>query len=338
MSTPLQPDPLVPSDVDLRDFPHTPLFRHALFSSTFHAHATAEEWRAGVTLWLKSWDQVPAGTLPANDVDLCRLAELGRDMRTWLEVREMALHGWFLCSDGRLHHRIVAEGVLHAWKKKLEQRWKTVCSSIRKANQRAEKRGLPKQDLPTFEEFLAQRDADSRARAQQQPDHAVDLADAAVPSADEVDELDQDEDGEEAEDDGLDEPAGHVDAPLDPAPPKPKAEHVRIGETVAAIMGVADNPNWFGDYGRVMAWLKQGADEELIVGTVARVMGERRKGQGPPRSLNYFDDPIARAIADRSRPLPEVSDVQRTDSGRRRATPPNRFEAIVEQDLAGGSG
>ena len=30
----------------------------------------------GGTLWLKSWDQVPAGSLPDDDVDLCRLAEL----------------------------------------------------------------------------------------------------------------------------------------------------------------------------------------------------------------------------------------------------------------------
>ncbi|NUB25752.1 DUF1376 domain-containing protein [Azospirillum brasilense] len=330
MNTPSQPHPLVPSDVDLRDFPHTPLFRHALFSSTFHAHATAEEWRAGVTLWLKSWDQVPAGTLPANDVDLCRLAELGRDMRTWLEVREMALHGWFLCSDGRLHHRIVAEGVLHAWKRKLEQRWKTVCSSIRKANQRAEKRGLPKQDLPTFEEFLAQRDADSRARAQHQPDHAVDLADAAVPSADEVDELHQDE----AEDDGRDEPLSPEDKGAPPT--KPKAEHVRIGEKVAKVMGVDNDPNWFGDFGLIIAWLKQGADEGLIINEVTRIMAGWR-GQGPPGSLVYFDKPIVRAIATRNRTLPEISDVQRSGSDRRRQSH-NRFEAIVERDLAGGSG
>ena len=32
-----------------------------------------------MTLWLKAQDQVPAGSLPGDDVELCRLAELGRD-------------------------------------------------------------------------------------------------------------------------------------------------------------------------------------------------------------------------------------------------------------------
>jgi hypothetical protein len=109
------PPPLVPADVDLRAYAFTPMFRARLFGSSFHARATDAEWRAGVTLWLKSWDQVPAGTLPDDDIDLCRLAEFGRDLRTWRKVKERALHGWFKTLDGRLHHEVVAEGVLEAW-------------------------------------------------------------------------------------------------------------------------------------------------------------------------------------------------------------------------------
>lgn len=107
--------PLVSSEVDLRDYPFTPMFRARLFGSEFHAHANDTEWRAGVTLWLKSWDQVPAGTLPTDDISLCRLAELGRDLKKWRRIKPQALHGWFECSDGRLHHKVVAEGVLEAW-------------------------------------------------------------------------------------------------------------------------------------------------------------------------------------------------------------------------------
>jgi hypothetical protein len=110
--------PLVPADVDLRGYPFTPIFRARLFGSSFHAHATDAEWRAGVTLWLKSWDQEPAGTLPHDDVALCRLAELGRDLKAWSKVKTMALHGWSKRSDGRLHHEVVAEGVLEAWEGK----------------------------------------------------------------------------------------------------------------------------------------------------------------------------------------------------------------------------
>ncbi len=116
------PSPLVPAEVDLRDFPFTPMYRARLFGSAFHARASDAEWRAGVTLWLKSQDQVPAGSLPGDDVELCRLAELGRDSRTWNKIRARALHGWTACSDGRLYHAVTAEVVLEAWIEKLLQR------------------------------------------------------------------------------------------------------------------------------------------------------------------------------------------------------------------------
>lgn len=150
MSTASLPAPLVPAEVDLRDFPFTPIFRARLFGSTFHARASDSEWRAGVTLWLKSWDQVPAGTLPDDDIDLCRLAELGRDLKTWRKLRAGALHGWFKCADGRLHHKVVAEGVMEAWERKIAQRFKTEQARIKKANQRGAK--LP---MPLWEEFAA---------------------------------------------------------------------------------------------------------------------------------------------------------------------------------------
>ena len=80
------PAPLVPAKVDLRDFTFTPFYRGRLFGSSFHAQVSDAAWRAGVTLWLKSWDQVPAGTLPDDEINLCRLAELGRDVRSWRKI------------------------------------------------------------------------------------------------------------------------------------------------------------------------------------------------------------------------------------------------------------
>lgn len=110
-----RPNPPVSPDIDLKDFAFTPIYRARLFGSSFHARANDAEWRAGLTLWLKSQDQVPAGSLPTDDIDLCRLAELGRDMKTWLKVRAMALHGWQECADGRLYHNDVAEFVNRVW-------------------------------------------------------------------------------------------------------------------------------------------------------------------------------------------------------------------------------
>jgi hypothetical protein len=74
-----------------------------------------------MTLWLRSWDQVPAGSLPADERSLCRLAELGRDLRTWRKIAPDALHGWFTASDGRLYHPVVTEIVTEAWERKKQR-------------------------------------------------------------------------------------------------------------------------------------------------------------------------------------------------------------------------
>ncbi len=126
MSKDQSPEPLTPPEGDLRDFSFTPMYRARLFGSAFHARANDGEWRAGVTLWLKSQDQVPAGSLPDDDVELCRLAELGRDTKTWKKLREGALRGWDRCSDGRLYHPVVAEITLKQWIQKLDQLKRTI--------------------------------------------------------------------------------------------------------------------------------------------------------------------------------------------------------------------
>lgn len=104
---------------------------------------------------------------------------------------------------------------------------------------------------------------------------------------------------------------------LHPASPS-AADAVRVGEEVATIMGVAGDPNWFGDYSRVTTWFGQGADEEMILRTVRRVMRDRGDA-APPDSLKYFDKPILRAIAERNAPMPEVKTDGRSDA--RRFTP-----------------
>lgn len=122
--------PLTPPEADLRDFAFTPMYRARLFGSAFHARATDAEWRAGVTLWLKSQDQVPAGSLPDDDVELCRLAELARDFKQWRKVKIGALRGWVKCSDGRLYHPVVAEITVEQWNGKIEQRKRTIKARI----------------------------------------------------------------------------------------------------------------------------------------------------------------------------------------------------------------
>ncbi|WP_454915002.1 DUF1376 domain-containing protein [Xanthobacter sediminis] len=128
------PHPLVPPDADLRDFPFMPVDIARLFGSEFHGQSSDTEWRAGVTLWLKSYHQVPAASLPADDVQLARLAEFGRDIRGWKKVRSKALRGWTECRDGRLYHPVVAEKALEAWIGRLSQRIRSAIGHAKRWN------------------------------------------------------------------------------------------------------------------------------------------------------------------------------------------------------------
>lgn len=116
------PQPLTPSDCDLRGLEWMPLYGHRLFASDFDAHASDAVFRAAFNLWWSAWNQVPAASLPDNEVTLCRLAGLGRDLRTWRAVRERALHGFTRCGDGRFYHRALAELALSAWDRRLKDR------------------------------------------------------------------------------------------------------------------------------------------------------------------------------------------------------------------------
>lgn len=133
------PEPLTPADCDLRDFPFMPLDIVRLFNSRFHAIANDAEWRAGVTLWLKSFHQVPAASVADDDIELCRLAELGRDLKAWKKVKAVAMHGWIKCSDGRFYNPTVAEKAVKAWNDKRLQRERTMkATQARRKSSRAE--------------------------------------------------------------------------------------------------------------------------------------------------------------------------------------------------------
>jgi hypothetical protein len=123
------PQPLTPPDCDLRGLEWMPLYGHRLFASDFDAHASDAVFRAALSLWWAAWNQVPAASLPDDDVTLCRLAGLGRDVERWRAIRAAALHGFARCADGRLYHAALAELALPAWDRRLKdrkrkERWK----------------------------------------------------------------------------------------------------------------------------------------------------------------------------------------------------------------------
>jgi len=113
------PAPLTPSDCDLRDFAFMPVDTVRLLDSDMFALSTGDEFKAAMTLWCKAWQQVPAGSLPADDRVLAHLSGAGVK---WKKLKAIALRGFVECSDGRLYHPVVCEKAIEAWAKKLSYR------------------------------------------------------------------------------------------------------------------------------------------------------------------------------------------------------------------------
>lgn len=109
------PDPLVPADVDLRGFPGFMLDVERLLASELVALGTADECWYALMLWCRAWQQIPPASLPNDDRVLAAFSRAGSK---WKKVREIALRGFVLCSDGRLYHRVLSEEAKTAWDKR----------------------------------------------------------------------------------------------------------------------------------------------------------------------------------------------------------------------------
>lgn len=114
-------NPPVPPEVDLSDFSFMPFEFDRLFQSETWVLSNDAEKIAALTLWGKSWREVPAGSLPNEDRMLAHLSGAGP---RWKKLKEMALRGWKLADDGRLYHPVVCEKALEAWIEKLSARLK----------------------------------------------------------------------------------------------------------------------------------------------------------------------------------------------------------------------
>jgi hypothetical protein len=110
-----RPAPLTPPDCNLTDFEFMPVMIRRLLKSDTWVLGSDSERAAAVALWLESWHEIPAGSVPADDRKLAHLAQ----SRNWAKVREHVMRGFVLCSDGRYYHRIVAWKALESWLEKL---------------------------------------------------------------------------------------------------------------------------------------------------------------------------------------------------------------------------
>lgn len=109
------PNPLTPERCNLQDFKFMPVDVRRLLTSETWVLGTPAERASAMALWLESWHQVPAGSLPNNDRMLAHLSQ----SKDWQGEREHVMRGWLLCSDGRYYHPVVAEKALESWVDKL---------------------------------------------------------------------------------------------------------------------------------------------------------------------------------------------------------------------------
>jgi hypothetical protein len=152
------PEPLLPADVDLRDFAFMPLHVRRLRDSRLVATRKAEEALAAILLWSASWHQVPSASIPDDDFELAQLAGYGRAAREFKRIRDGALHGFVKCSDGRFYHPVVAEQAAEAWNRKLDMEWRRACDRIRKENKDLKEKGQAEQSMPAKPEHLERQD------------------------------------------------------------------------------------------------------------------------------------------------------------------------------------
>ena len=262
-AVPELPSPLTEPHMDVRDLDGFMLNVERLIASELMAISTGDEFKASVSLWCRAWKQIPGGSLP-NDERV--LAAFSGNPGKWKKIREMALRGFILCSDGRLYHRTLCEDVNRAYLKKMERRDRTAAATEARKNGRNGKRDDQRDD---------QRD---------------DERDTHVTTSQGQGQGHKKEDGDDA---------GATVVSIS------QPDHIAIGRKVARQCGLENDPSWFGDFGTVKSWMAGGADEALILGTVNEVL-VRAGSNHNIRNLKYFTTEISRAVADRNSPLSSV--------------------------------
>lgn len=135
------PEPLIPAEVDLRDFQFMPLDVVRLRDSGLASDEPPETCWAAVLLWCAAWHQVPAGSIPNSDLWHAKQAGYvagGRIHPAWKKVRDGALRNFVECSDGRLYHTTICQKAMESWIAKQAQRARTkAATEARQAKQRA---------------------------------------------------------------------------------------------------------------------------------------------------------------------------------------------------------
>lgn len=153
------PAPLVPAHVDLRNFQYMPLDVVRLRDSSLAATVSADVFRSAVLLWCAAWHQVPAGSLPDDDIELAvlsghgevvsrsrrgRVKIDGRYRSYFAKIKVQSMRHFVKCSDGRLYHPVIAEKAIEAWECKQKQIART--KSATEARLKLQQRNVPRDE------------------------------------------------------------------------------------------------------------------------------------------------------------------------------------------------
>jgi hypothetical protein len=270
------PEPLVPADVDLRDFEFMPFSVARFRDSALVAEREPEEIVAAVLLWSASWHQVPASSLPDNDKQLARLAGYARSVRDFLKVKEGAMHGLMRCSDGRWYHSVVAEKAAEGWNAKVKEEHKRACDRQRKSNKERKERGEPELPIPASPPLLSKRLVDGIPLWRYWNSDGTDgNSDGNPKEAQRKSRLKGEGEGEVRDTHGGKPPNG---VPVDP-------EILACAMLSAALreQGVSVTP----DHPDLIAWRKAGVTESLALQAVE--LAREQKPKPEPIPARYLD-------------------------------------------------
>lgn len=294
MSDAALPPPLVPAEVDLRDFAFMPLDVVRVRDSDLAAEESPESCWAALLLWCASWHQVPAGSIPDSDQWQAKQAGYvarGRIDKTWDGVRDGALRNWIKCSDGRLYHPVVAEKALESWDAKLAQRART-----RKATEAREKARREAEEARRGQRH-EQRDDERDVQRHEQRDVARDVhqGTGTVKGQGQGHLIPPPDGGD----------GGAALSATPPAPPPPpdfdgKNADELNGKSVVCLSAAFELPEQWGIDAEALGW-KPG--EVLREAERFRQYWTRGKGQGTRRSVKGWSQTwsnwLAKAAGDR---------------------------------------
>lgn len=102
------PEPPYPPETRTRGWRFELDMERARQSDTWAlAPAEARPWL--LMMWATAWEQVPAGSMAADDQLIC--AHIGMPPRLFAKHREVLMRRWWKAADGRLYHDVLVQRV-----------------------------------------------------------------------------------------------------------------------------------------------------------------------------------------------------------------------------------